>query len=209
MTRRSSMREPDANTTLGVAAALSGTVDDVDDTIAQGLTMAWTKVSGPGAVAFSTPDAAASLAQFTVTGTYVLRLTATDSEFSVADDVTVVVAAGNQAPIVDAGDNQTLPAPGEAFLDGSATDDGLPAGSTLHVTWRLVSGPAAVSFTMPRSRATGVVFNTPGTYVLRLTASDGALASSRELTVKVNQPNAAPNVDAGPDATTAYGAVVA
>jgi hypothetical protein len=199
----------DALTTLGVTAALSGTVDDMDDAIGQRLTMASTKISGPGAVAFSTPDATASFAQFTATGTYVLRLTASDSEFSVADEMTVVVAAGNQAPVVEAGANQTLPAPGEAFLDGSATDDGLPAGSTLHVTWRLVSGPAAVSFMMPQSRSTGVVFNTPGTYVLRLSASDGALASSSEVTVQVNQPNAAPNVDAGPDATTAYGAVVA
>jgi hypothetical protein len=194
----------DANATLGTAAALSGTVDDVDDAIGQALTLAWTKVSGPGTVAFSTPDGAATLAQFTATGTYVLRLTATDSEFSVADDVAVTVAPGNQAPVVEAGANQTLAAPGSVALAGGANDDGLPAGDALRFTWKKLSGPGAVSFTTPQLAATGATFAEPGTYVLELTASDGQLAAADTLIVAVARPNAAPIVSAGADASIAF-----
>src|SRR5204862_4190670 len=42
-------------------------------------------------------------------------------------------------------------------------------------------------------------FAVPGTYRLRLTASDGAKSASNELTVVVTVANRAPVVDAGPD----------
>ena len=42
----------------------------------------WTKVSGPGTVTFSSPNALNTSATFSVAGTYVLRLTASDSVLS-------------------------------------------------------------------------------------------------------------------------------
>src|SRR6185369_10719416 len=57
---------------------LHGTVTDDGLPLGATPTMAWTKVSGPGTVLFTTPDAAVTTASFSETGTYVLRLTASD-----------------------------------------------------------------------------------------------------------------------------------
>jgi hypothetical protein len=48
-------------------------------------------VSGPGAVVFGTPGAVVTTATFSGPGSYTLRLTASDSELSVSDDVVVLV----------------------------------------------------------------------------------------------------------------------
>jgi hypothetical protein len=60
-------------------------------TPAENLIISWTKVSGPGPVEFADPSKVNTTATFTVPGTYVLRLTANDGQFTVSDDVTVVV----------------------------------------------------------------------------------------------------------------------
>ena len=66
-------------------------------------------------------------------------------------------------------------------LAGSVTDDGLPSGQ-LTTTWSLVSGPAsaAVPFEDASALATKATFSAAGTYVLRLTASDGDLVTFDE-----------------------------
>jgi hypothetical protein len=56
------------------------------------VTATWSKVSGPGNVAFADAQAPATTATFTTAGPYVLRLTADDGELSAADDVSVTVA---------------------------------------------------------------------------------------------------------------------
>ena len=54
-------------------------------------------------------------------------------------------SGGNAAPVVNAGADQNLPAPGTAALTGTATDDGNPVPpGQLTTTWSLVSGPASV-----------------------------------------------------------------
>jgi PKD repeat protein len=55
------------------------------------LTVTWTQVSGPGSTTFGTPGAAQTTARFSSAGTYILRLTADDSEISASDDVRVTV----------------------------------------------------------------------------------------------------------------------
>lgn len=51
----------------------------------------WTKVSGPGTVTFGNSNALNTTARFGANGTYVLRLSADDSQLSSADEVTVIV----------------------------------------------------------------------------------------------------------------------
>ena len=58
------------------------------------------KVSGPGAVDFAHPKDADTTAAFDAAGTYVLRLTATDSQLTVKDEVTVVVTGADPVPTV-------------------------------------------------------------------------------------------------------------
>ncbi len=84
----------DVTITLPAPAALVGTATDVDSS----LTLAWSKVSGPGTVTFGTPNAAATSATFSVGGVYVLALSANDGQFNISDTVTVTVnAAPNNA----------------------------------------------------------------------------------------------------------------
>ena len=52
-------------------------------------TLAWSKVSGPGTVTFSPPDANNTAANFSANGTYVIRLTANDGVTNYTKDVTV------------------------------------------------------------------------------------------------------------------------
>ncbi len=81
----------------------------------------------------------------------------------------------NQAPVVGAGADQSVTLPATASLDGTVTDDGLPAGSTVTTTWSRVSGPGTVTFGNANAVDTTASFSVAGTYVLRLTATDGAL----------------------------------
>jgi hypothetical protein len=75
--------------------------------------------------------------------------------------------------------------PNSLGLNGSVTDDGLPFG-ILTSTWSKLSGPGTVDFANAASPITTATFSTAGTYVLRLSASDGALSAFDDLTVIVN-----------------------
>ncbi len=93
-------------------------------------------------------------------------------------------AAANQRPTVSAGPDQSIVLGGTATLDGSAADDGLPSG-VLTTSWSQVSGPGAATLSDPARLSTGATFPVAGSYVLRLTATDGALSSSDDVTVTV------------------------
>ena len=99
----------------------------------------------------------------------------------------------NQPPIVSAGSNQTVSLPAVASLNGTASDDGLPSGNTLTTTWSKFSGPGTVTFGNLNARSTTASFSVVGSYVLRLTATDGSLSNTANTTITVN---AAPAVTA-------------
>jgi len=61
-----------------------------------GVTLLWTRVSGPGTVNFSAPNSEFTSATFSALGTYVLRLTATGT-VSVFDELTVTVTESYDA----------------------------------------------------------------------------------------------------------------
>ena len=92
----------------------------------------------------------------------------------------------NAAPVVDAGADVALTLPAGATVTGSLSDDGLPLGAPVTASWSAVSGPGAVTFASPTAASTGVSFGAAGTYVLRLTASDGQLTGSDDVTVTVS-----------------------
>jgi hypothetical protein len=106
------------------------------------------------------------------------------------DDLGITVSdqtSTNQPPVVNAGPDQSVVLPNTAQLNGTVTDDGLPnpPGAT-SLTWSKVSGPGTVTFVDPTAASTTASFSTVGSYVLRLSASDGALTSSDDLTVTVS-----------------------
>jgi RHS repeat-associated protein len=195
---------PNQSITLPVnSVTLNGTA--TDDGLPNGtLIIAWSVVSGPATVTFSSPNTAVTKATFSAAGTYVLQLSANDSQYTTTAQTKVTVnPAVNQPPVVSAGPNQTVSQPTTMLtLNGTATDDGLPNG-TLIVTWSQVSGPATVTFSNPNTAVTKATLSALGVYVLKLTASDTQLSSSATVTITLlsysaNQP---PVVSAGPNQT--------
>jgi K319-like protein len=136
-------------------------------------------------VTFQDPNAVDTQASFVLAGTYVLRLTASDGALSASDSMTVTVRI-NTAPVVDAGPNLNVALPFDVLLDATVTDDGLPSPpAAVTVTWSVASGPGTVTFLNANAVDTRASFGQAGTYVLRLTASDGALPTVGSTTVTV------------------------
>jgi uncharacterized protein YjiK len=97
----------------------------------------------------------------------------------------------NRAPVVEAGPDQTVRWPDPALLQGTVSDDHLPSPpDALTTVWSMASGPGTVDFDDPSALATTADFSVPGTYVLRLSADDGALSSADSLSVTVLDPDA-------------------
>jgi hypothetical protein len=99
-------------------------------------------------------------------------------------------APGNVAPTVDAGPSRSIQIGQQATLDGSVSDDGLPAGAAVTVAWAKTVGPGTVTFAAPNAVDTTAGFSAAGTYTLSLTASDTQLSASDTMTVTVTDPNA-------------------
>src|SRR5439155_7110598 len=174
--------------TLPNSASLNGTATDDGLPVGSVLKTTWSKVSGPGTVTSANVNALSTTASFSIAGSYVLQLAATDGALTSSSSVTITVnAAGvNQAPTVNAGPDQTITLPASATLSGTASDDGLPTGSTLTTTWSKVSGPGTITFGNVNAKSTTASFSTSGTYVLRLTASDSALSSTDDVNIVGN-----------------------
>ncbi len=103
--------------------------------------------------------------------------------------------ATNRPPAASAGPAQTValaygPSPSAyADLVGSASDDGFPnPPARLTLAWSKVSGPGAVAFAAPGAAATRVFLEKAGSYVLRLSASDGAAKTDSDVTITVTTP---------------------
>jgi hypothetical protein len=114
------------------------------------------------------------------------------------------VGTTNQAPLVSAGSDATVTLPAAAALDGTVSDDGRPnPPGSVSTTWSKVSGPGTVTFGSPAAPDTTATFSAAGSYVLRLSAFDGAATTVDDVTVLV-MPEGSPSavqvrVAAGPD----------
>ncbi len=104
-------------------------------------------------------------------------------------EISVLAGSVNFAPSVTAGPAPAAVRGESASLQGAVSDDG--KGGPLSSAWSQVSGPGAVAFGDPASAATSAVFSEPGSYLLRLSASDSTAETSAHLAVSVS-PN--PNV---------------
>jgi predicted esterase len=193
-------------TGLGIVTLSGAGSTDEDGKIVRYI---WRKLSGP---AYGTINASISLdGRTTVTGlnwpgTYVYELTVVDdrADWSTST-VTVTVGSGgpsNQAPVVNAGSDQTITLPASSVtLNGSATD---ADGSISKYAWTKVSGGNA-TFGNAGAASTTVSGLTEGTYSFRLTATDNVGATgSNDVTVTVKAASIPSNpgakiANAGPD----------
>jgi hypothetical protein len=102
------------------------------------------------------------------------------------------MARRNTAPIVSAGPDQDISVV-TANLVGTVSDAGLPnPPGTVTTTWNKVSGPGTVTFANANALTTTATFGALGSYVLRLTASDGQLSASDDVAVAVMALHAPP-----------------
>lgn len=99
----------------------------------------------------------------------------------------------NKAPIPNPGTDPAPTLPTDTVtLTGTATDDGLPTGSTLHYVWEYVSGPTGagnapgVTIAAPNSASTSVKFTGGyGDYLFNFKATDGSMTGVSQLHVTV------------------------
>ncbi len=171
---------------------------------------------GGSAISFSSPTSAVTTATFPVAGTYVLQLSANDTQYTSWSQVTVNAypsQAANQPPVVSAGANQTITLPSQATMASSVTDDGLPVGAVLTSRWTEVSGPGTVVFGNASQAATTATFSTPGIYVLALSGNDTQYTTTATVTITVNaavtSTNQPPVVGANPTLPAIVGVPVA
>lgn len=190
------------------------------------LSYLWTVVSRPEG---SSPtrnilNASAIKAQFSpdAAGTYVFRLTVTDSQGNASSDiVTVRVSQKNAPPVANAGPNRTALVGETVLLDGSRSTDANPT-DVLTYSWQLIASPtlpqASTAKLSPAANAAGTVASgkivaitpdVPGTYVLGLVVNDGTDPSEISLTtITVRAANQAPNAVVDGPTTGTVGSVL-
>ena len=159
-------------------------------------TVTWWTMYGPSPT-FSDIHSRTPTVTFNSAGTVLLGVKASDGALDSTEamvTVTVVPAATNQAPQVSAGGSLTINLGDTITLPGSVSDDGYPEFRTTQ-QWTQISGPATAAIAHPTWVNSTATFNTGGTYVLRLTATDGAATTAAELTVNVGMTgNHAPTI---------------
>lgn len=85
----------------GNGIVVSATV--TDDGSPQPVALQWSLLSGPGTATFDSATSASTGVTFSADGNYVLRVTATDGQFTVSDQVTVIVGGARCGQLVERG----------------------------------------------------------------------------------------------------------
>jgi len=98
-------------------ATLNGSASDDALPLGGALTFEWTLVSGPGGLAIDDPSSPATTISILEEGTYVFRLTVSDTELEGFDEVSVTFVR-NRAPEVDAGADRVIELPTDTVLLG-------------------------------------------------------------------------------------------
>ena len=92
----------------------------------------------------------------------------------------------NLAPVVNAGNGQSIIWPAFVNLNGTVTDDGNPnPPGAVEIAWSQLNGPGTATFGNPNALSTTVGVSTPGGYVFQLAANDGQVQTVSAVTVNV------------------------
>lgn len=114
----------------------------------------------------------------------------------------------NEAPVAEAGPDQTVHVQNQVVLDGSASAD--PDGNALSYAWSAaVDNPAPV-MTPPAAVRFAFVPTAPGTYRFYLSVSDeeGETSADSVLVSVLGVGNRAPSANAGPDLIVLPGSII-
>lgn len=133
------------------------------------VTLKWTQVSGPGTLLFSDTTIAKPVISATVPGTYIARLTATDSAGNqTAKDLVIVWQVFDaDAPVLTMGPPMKIAIPTQPTGVSAQDSD-----TNLTYLWTQINGPGILSFSNPGILQPSIAANTPGSYVASLTVKD-------------------------------------
>ena len=171
----------------------------------------WVTVSGPGTITINNSNTASPSAVGLQIGQYIFELTVTDNSGATATAQVIVNVLPqnvlpNQAPVANAGTNQTITAPtSTASLNGSSSFD--PDGTLTGFVWAQLSGPSTAVVAGGNTSTPSVSQLVVGQYVFQLTVTDNNGATNNDaVTITVNAAsgkltNEAPVADAGPSDT--------
>ena len=176
---------------LPAIASLSGTANDDGKPVGSVLSYIWSKVSGPGSVAFNgnpTANTLATPASFSVAGEYVLKLTASDSVLSSESTVTITVqpvgTTINVPPVaVISANPQSGTAPLNISFNSSGSND--PDGTIASYAWNFGDGGTATGPTASHT------YSSNGSYTARLTVTDnrgGTHSATIPITLSLDAP---------------------
>lgn len=167
-----------SGTLTGTAVANTGSITST----------AWTETSGPNTATITTPASLTTTITGLITGTYVFKLTATNSvPLSASANTTVTVTIAPIAPtavITPSATSVQLPLD-SVSLNGAASHDNNVGGTITSYKWTQVSGPTS-TIRLPSGTSTFVVMPTAGTYVYQLIVTNSGGIQSAGTTVSIS-----------------------
>jgi len=161
-----------ADQTLNLPTSSVNLVGSASDSNGSVTSTLWTQVSGPAQASIATPTSLTTQVTFSVAGSYVFQLKATDNLGAVAtDNLTVtVVAAANQMPTANAGADLVINMPmNSVTITGWGTDSD---GTVTQYFWSQISGPNTAVLSGASSNILTASSLIQGTYIFRLTVRD-------------------------------------
>jgi hypothetical protein len=174
----------DRNATVGTLVTLAGSGNDSDGTIVSYL---WTQTAG-ASITLNNGNTATATFTPSQSGAYFFRLTVTDNQGATGTDTVAITVQpepeDNQAPVPDAGDDETVETGDVVRLDAAGSSD--PDGNALTFVWAQLSGPSA---TLESAGGAVAIFvaSESGTYVFRVTVSDGLLTAQDDVTIAAEE----------------------
>ena len=202
---------PDQTVSLGDEVSLDGSGSS--DPEGADLTFAWEITSAPQDSMAALQDANSANLSFSpdLAGDYTLTLVVNDGELDASDTVLITVEdTPNQAPVANAGPDQTVTLGDTVTLDATGSSD--PDGDSLSFTWSFSFDPSngADAITDVTLATTTFTPSALGEYALQVLVMDpDGEVNTDEVTILVTDvPNNPPVADAGQDQTAMLGQTV-
>lgn len=192
---------PDQSVPVNTPVTLNGSGSN--DADRNSLTYDWSFVSVPSgsAATLSNPTAAGPSFVADKAGQYVVQLVVNDGTVnSTPDTVTIAAAAGNTAPVANAGPDQTVTVNASVILDGNASADA--DRNALTYQWALTGKPAGSAATLanPATVMPRFIADVAGQYIGQLIVNDGTVNSAPDtVIVTAGGGNTVPVANAGTD----------
>lgn len=200
----------DVTLPVGTMVTLDGSGSS--DPNGEALTFTWTLLDAPDTSAAEITGESSDTASITpdVPGTYEVELEVDNGTETDTDTVTITATPlANEAPVADAGPDQSVMLGAEVELDGTSSSD--PEGAQLAFAWEITTAPQDSTASLQDASTANPTF-TPdlaGDYTLTLVVSDGDLDANDTVVITVTEePNEAPVANAGPDQTVTIGDTV-